>query len=106
MQSQQEKKRKTDLPGPEKSMAGQDGAVAPDALINREDGRKYWGELAADEDAMLGGIPSVEGFANISRIDLQGSRTFLARFGIGNKQGRRTVASALEGGAGYVFIPL
>ena len=85
-------------------MAGQDDAVAPDALINRDDGRKYWADLAADEDAMLGGIPSVEGFSNISRIDLQGSRTFLARFGIGNKQGRRAVSSALEGGAGYVSI--
>ena len=87
-------------------MAGQDGAVAPDTLINRDDGRKYWGDLAADEDAMLGGIPSVEGFANISRIDLQGSRTFLARFGIGNKQCQRTVSSALEGGAGYVCFSI
>ncbi|EMR64134.1 putative duf858 domain-containing protein [Eutypa lata UCREL1] len=69
-------------------------------MINRDDGRKYWETIAADENGMLGGIPLVEGFSNISRIDLQGSRSFLAKLGIGKQQGRRTVASALEGGAG------
>lgn len=77
--------------------------LLPDAMINRDDGRKYWETIAADENGMLGGIPLVEGFSNISRIDLQGSRSFLAKLGIGKQQGRRTVASALEGGAGYVF---
>lgn len=43
---------------------------------------------------MLGGFPYV------SRIDLQGSRNFLAKFGIGTKSGLRTVGAALEGGAG------
>lgn len=43
---------------------------------------------------MLGGFPYV------SRIDLQGSRNFLAKFGIGTKPGLKTVGSALEGGAG------
>jgi len=43
---------------------------------------------------MLGGFP------HISRVDLQGSRTFLAKLGIGTKEGLRTVGSALEGGAG------
>lgn len=36
----------------------------------------------------------------MSRVDLQGSRNFLAKFGIGTKDGQRTVATALEGGAG------
>lgn len=48
----------------------------------------------ADVNGMLGGFPYV------SRVDLQGSRNFLAKFGIGTKDGQRTVAAALEGGAG------
>lgn len=75
----------------------------PDAMINRDDGRKYWETVEADVNGMLGGIPLVEGFSNISRIDLQGSRSFLAKLGIGKQQGRRVVGSALEGGAGYVI---
>lgn len=43
---------------------------------------------------MLGGFPYV------SRIDLQSSRNFLAKLGVGTKPGLRTVTSALEGGAG------
>ncbi|PSR94620.1 alpha-N-methyltransferase NTM1 [Coniella lustricola] len=43
---------------------------------------------------MLGGFPYV------SRIDLQGSRNFLAKLGIGTKSGLRIAESALEGGAG------
>lgn len=65
-------------------------------------GRQYWEKAGADIDGMLGGVPGVGGFSSVSRIDLQGSRTFLARLGIGVKNGRRAVASALEGGAGYV----
>ncbi|KAH7259917.1 alpha-N-methyltransferase NTM1 [Fusarium solani] len=59
-----------------------------------EDGKKYWEGIEADVNGMLGGIPSV------TRIDLQGSRTFLARLGIGIKTGRKMVSRALEGGAG------
>jgi protein N-terminal methyltransferase len=67
---------------------------APDALISRDDGRQYWEGIAADVDGMLGG------FAYISKVDLQGSRNFLARLGIGTKPGQRRVGCALEGGAG------
>ncbi|RSM20325.1 hypothetical protein CDV31_000820 [Fusarium ambrosium] len=67
---------------------------APDSLISMEDGKKYWEGIEADVNGMLGGIPSV------TRIDLQGSRTFLARLGIGIKTGRKMVSRALEGGAG------
>lgn len=51
-------------------------------------------DVDADVNGMLGGFPYV------SRVDLQGSRNFLAKFGIGTKDGQRTVAAALEGGAG------
>ncbi|ROW12741.1 hypothetical protein VMCG_00668 [Cytospora schulzeri] len=69
------------------------GAPA-DAMINGEDGRSYWQNVDADVNGMLGGFPYV------SKVDLQGSRNFLAKFGIGTKEGQRTVAAALEGGAG------
>ncbi|KAK3935950.1 alpha-N-methyltransferase NTM1 [Diplogelasinospora grovesii] len=71
-----------------------------DASINSQDGRKYWEGVDADINGMLGGIPSVAGYSNISKVDLQGSRSFLAKLGIGSKNGRRKVAKALEGGAG------
>lgn len=67
---------------------------APDSLINTDDGRRYWEAVNADLDGMLGGFPYV------SKIDLQGSKNFLAKLGIGSKQGLRTVESALDGGAG------
>lgn len=51
-------------------------------------------DVDADVNGMLGGFPYV------SRVDLQGSRNFLAKFGIGTKDGQRTVVTALEGGAG------
>lgn len=66
-----------------------------DALIDRDAGRKYWNNVSADVNGMLGGIPSV------SKVDLQGSRNFLAKLGIGTKAGQRVVDSALEGGAGW-----
>ncbi|KAJ4391297.1 hypothetical protein N0V93_004914 [Gnomoniopsis smithogilvyi] len=67
---------------------------AVDSKISAEDGRKYWQNVDADVNGMLGGFPYV------SRIDLQGSRNFLAKFGVGTKPGLKTVGSALEGGAG------
>ncbi|KAM0483100.1 hypothetical protein ACHAPX_002545 [Trichoderma viride] len=85
---------------------------APDSFISKEDGLNYWEGVNADIDGMLGGIPSVKGFSGILRSDLQGSRTFLARLGIGAKQGRQKLATALEGGAGIgrvtegLLIPL
>ncbi|KAJ3548933.1 hypothetical protein NM208_g754 [Fusarium decemcellulare] len=69
-------------------------ALLPDSLISMDDGKKYWEGIDADVNGMLGGIPSV------TRIDLQASRTFLARLGIGVKTGRKKVPRALEGGAG------
>ncbi|KAK0651396.1 alpha-N-methyltransferase NTM1 [Cercophora newfieldiana] len=65
-----------------------------DASINPEDGLRYWEGINADDNGMLGG------FAYISKVDLQGSRNFLAKLGIGKKAGLRRVESALEGGAG------
>ncbi|KAF4976805.1 hypothetical protein FZEAL_6586 [Fusarium zealandicum] len=67
---------------------------APDSLISMDAGKKYWESVEASVTGMLGGIPAV------TRVDLQGSRTFLARLGIGVKTGRSTVPRALEGGAG------
>lgn len=74
----------------------------PDSFISKEDGLSYWQGVNADIDGMLGGIPSIKGFSGILRSDLQGSRTFLAKLGIGAKQGRQKLSSALEGGAGLV----
>lgn len=71
-----------------------ENATPPDRLINSSDGRAYWENVKGDVNGMLGG------FSSISRIDLQGSRTFLARFGIGTKNDRQTLTNTLEGGAG------
>jgi protein N-terminal methyltransferase len=76
------------------------GSEPPSGLINPDIGRKYWENADADVNGMLGGIPSFGGFNSVSRIDLQGSRTFLARLGIGTKNGRKSVVRALDGGAG------
>lgn len=62
--------------------------------------KTYWEGVNADIEGMLGGIPSMSGFSHVSKVDLQGSRSFLAKLGIGKKNDRRTVANALEGGAG------
>jgi protein N-terminal methyltransferase len=86
-------------------MSGPNSSVPPDALISSEDGRKYWEGVDADANGMLGGIPSIESFANISKIDLQGSRNFLAKLGIGSKNGLRIVDNAVEGGAGCAIFP-
>ncbi|KAI0468572.1 AdoMet dependent proline di-methyltransferase-domain-containing protein [Xylaria cf. heliscus] len=75
-------------------------AKSPDAAINQHVALQYWQSVDASTDSMLGGIPSLSGFSHISKVDLQGSRSFLAKLGIGNKNGRRSVASILEGGAG------
>ncbi|KAK4235908.1 alpha-N-methyltransferase NTM1 [Achaetomium macrosporum] len=80
-------------------MAESDGArnAKVDSLISREDGRKYWEATEANVDGMLGGLPHTD---HISRVDIRGSRNFLAKLGIGSKPGQRVAASALEGGAG------
>ena len=50
---------------------------------------------------MLGGFPYV------SKVDLQGSKNFLAKLGVGKKSGKK-IARAVDCGAGYVapsFLP-
>ncbi|KAM0260289.1 hypothetical protein ACHAQJ_002854 [Trichoderma viride] len=81
-------------------MANSDQTSVPDSFISKEDGLSYWEGVNADIDGMLGGIPSVKGFSGILKSDLQGSRTFLAKLGIGARQGRQKLTTALEGGAG------
>ncbi|KAJ8122627.1 hypothetical protein ONZ43_g1223 [Nemania bipapillata] len=72
----------------------------PDAFVRQHDALRYWQNTSADTDGMLGGIPSLSGFSHFSRRDLQGSRSFLAKLGVGTKNGRRPVVNILEGGAG------
>lgn len=64
--------------------------------VNGAAGVEYWQKVSSDINGMLGGFPAV------SRIDLQGSRTFLARFGIGTKRDRKSIGTVLDAGAGYV----
>ena len=81
-------------------MAGEENGsqtkLAPDSRINSQDGRKYWQGVGADVNGMLGGFPYV------SKADLQGSKNFLAKLGLGNRNGLKRIERALEGGAGYV----
>lgn len=84
---------------------GRDDTLSADLQINKDIGRKYWEDAAASDDGMLGGILSMNGFSSVARVDIQGSRTFLARLGVGTKNGRHSVAVALEGGAGFVLTP-
>jgi protein N-terminal methyltransferase len=61
-------------------VAEQDQAPAPDAQINHADAIVYWEGIEADVNGMLGGFPY------ISRVDLQGSRNFLAKIGVGGRR--------------------
>ncbi|RMJ19237.1 hypothetical protein CDV36_001058 [Fusarium kuroshium] len=79
-------------------MSNPDNAQPPDSLIQTDKGKQYWEGIDASVDGMLGGVLTL--MPPVSRIDLQGSRTFLARLGIGIKSGRSKVPRALEGGAG------
>lgn len=83
-------------------MSENDKLVFADSQINTHVGRTYWENASADINGMLGGVPTLGGFSSISKTDLQGSRTFLARLGIGVKSGRKPVTSALDAGAGCV----
>lgn len=76
----------------------------PDSSVGGGHSLEYWGNVSADVSGMLGGVPDVTGFSGINRVDLQGSRNFLAKLGIGVKNGRRGVKTALEGGAGWVLL--
>ncbi|KAH8653410.1 alpha-N-methyltransferase NTM1 [Xylariales sp. PMI_506] len=66
----------------------------PDSLINHQESIQYWESVDADVNGMLGGFPAV------SKVDLRGSRAFLAKLGIGKTKGLRRANRALEGGAG------
>jgi len=68
-------------------------SLQPDSRINTDDARAYWASIDATVNGMLGGFPQV------SKVDLQGSRAFLAKLGVGGKEGRK-VERVLEGGAG------
>ncbi|KAJ3494277.1 hypothetical protein NLG97_g4185 [Lecanicillium saksenae] len=74
--------------------------AAPDGLIDTQAGLKYWQNAEASNDGMLGGIPGVQAYSHISRTDILGSRSFLARMNIGVKGGRETLKSAVDAGAG------
>ena len=65
-----------------------------DSHISRDVGLKYWAGVDPTVDGMLGGLP------HIARVDIRGSRNYLAKLGIGSKPGQRVATSALEGGAG------
>ncbi|KAI0180476.1 alpha-N-methyltransferase NTM1 [Hypoxylon sp. FL1284] len=67
---------------------------AADSKISADDGRRYWAGVDADVNGMLGGFPAV------SRVDLRGSRSFLAKLGLGRNKGVKAIRRALEGGAG------
>ncbi|KAL2067892.1 hypothetical protein VTL71DRAFT_15990 [Oculimacula yallundae] len=64
-----------------------------DAQINHKDAIKYWESIDADVNGMLGGFPY------ISKVDLQGSKNFLAKLGVGGKSGKK-LDRAVDCGAG------
>ena len=68
-----------------------------DAQINHQDARDYWQSIDADVNGMLGGFPY------ISRVDLQGSKNFLAKLGVGGK-GKGKIERAVDCGAGWVCL--
>ncbi|KAI1304388.1 alpha-N-methyltransferase NTM1 [Xylaria venustula] len=68
--------------------------VSSDSRINPDDSRHYWQGIDASDNGMLGG------YGHVSRVDLRGSRSFLAKLGFGRKDGVKTIRRALEGGAG------
>jgi len=67
-----------------------------DAQINHEAARNYWRGIDADVNGMLGG------FSYISKVDLQGSKNFLAKLGVGGK-GEKKFGRAVDCGAGSVW---
>lgn len=73
-------------------------AVASDSKINHASAREYWTGVDADDNGMLGG------YGHVSRVDLRGSRSFLAKLGLGRKNGTKSIGRVLEGGAGYVVL--
>jgi len=65
-----------------------------DLQINHQEAIQYWENVDADVNGMLGGYP------NVSKVDLQGSKSFLAKLGIGRKNGLKRVERAVDCGAG------
>jgi protein N-terminal methyltransferase len=60
-------------------------ASTPDSLISHKDAKAYWSTVDADVNGMLGGFPYV------SRVDLKGSKNFLAKLGIGGGERRSSL---------------
>ena len=69
-------------------------ASTPDSFINHKEAKAYWSAVDADVNGMLGGYPYV------SRVDLQGSKNFLAKLGIGGAERRNSLRG--KGGKGDV----
>jgi protein N-terminal methyltransferase len=67
--------------------------MAADSHINYQDARDYWQSIDADVNGMLGGFPY------ISKVDLQGSKSFLVKIGIEGK-GKEKVGRVVDCGAG------
>ncbi|KAI1056464.1 hypothetical protein LB507_002431 [Fusarium sp. FIESC RH6] len=70
----------------------------PDSLIKAEKCMEYWESVDSNDNGMLGGVLTT--MPSVSRVDLQGSRTFLARLNVGGKSGKEKIPRVLEGGAG------
>lgn len=81
-------------PSPPSLLSSPPAQTNVDSRINKEDGLKYWQGVDATVNGMLGGLP------HVNRVDLRGSRNFLAKLGVGSREGQRVAARALEGGAG------
>ncbi len=64
-----------------------------DARIDHQAARDYWQGIDANVNGMLGR------FSVISKTDIQGSKNFLAKLGIGAKS-KRKVERAVDCGAG------
>jgi protein N-terminal methyltransferase len=67
-------------------------ASAPDSLINHKDAKAYWSTIDADVNGMLGGFPYV------SRVDLQGSKNFMAKLGVVGPERRSSLRGHGEKG--------
>lgn len=70
-----------------------------DSNINRKDALTYWESINADVNGMLGGFPY------ISKVDLQGSKNFLAKLSVGGKSEKK-LGRAVDCGAGQVVSQL
>ncbi len=60
-------------------------APTPDSFINHKNAKDYWSTVDADVNGMVGG------FSYVSRMDLQGSKNFLAKLGVGVAERRSSL---------------